>query len=159
MAHRRPRQVFRLAFHFGLFQGLMPFLGAVSGLAVRRLVAAVSHWIAFGLLAFVGGRMIVEAVKGEERPMEKDLTRGLSLVVLSVAVSIDALAVGFTFGLEGRDYLVPILVIGAVAGVATLIGMLLARRIGPRLGRAGEALAGLVLIGIGVRILFGALFS
>jgi putative Mn2+ efflux pump MntP len=98
-------------------------------------------------------------VRGEERPVDRDLTRGLSLVVLSLAVSIDALAVGFTFGLEGQDYLFPIVVIGVVAGMATLVGMLLARRIGRRLGRAGEVLAGLVLIGIGVRILAGAIFS
>jgi len=157
LRHRSPRQVFRLAFHFGLFQALMPLIGAFSGHAIRVVVAAASHWIAFGLLVFVGGRMIRNALRDEERPADRDLTRGLSLVVLSIAVSIDALAVGFTFGLTGERFLVPIVVIGVVAGLLTIAGMLLARRIGPRLGRAGEALAGVVLIGIGVKILLDAL--
>jgi len=159
LRHRSPRQVFRLAFHFGLFQALMPLLGALSGHALRSLIAAASHWIAFGLLLFVGGRMIREALRGEERPVDRDLTRGMSLVVLSVAVSIDALAVGFTFGLTGESFLVPIVVIGVVAGVMTVVGMLLAGRIGPRLGRVGEVVAGLVLVGIGVKVLVDGLVA
>jgi len=159
LRHRAPRQVFRLAFHFGLFQALMPLIGAFSGHALRNLVAAASHWIAFGLLLLVGVRMIRGALRGGERPIDRDLTRGSSLVFLSVAVSIDALAVGFTFGLTGEDFVLPIVVIGIVAGVMTLLGLRLARRIGPRLGTAGEVVAGLVLVGIGLKILLGVLLA
>ena len=157
LRHRSPRQIFRLAFHFGLFQALMPMIGALSGHVLRGLVAAASHWIAFGLLFIVGVRMIREALRDEERPTDRDLTKGLSLVVLSVAVSVDALAVGFSFGVTGEEFLMPIVVIGVVAALMTLAGMLLAGRIGPRLGRAGEVLAGVVLIGIGAKVLFDAL--
>jgi putative Mn2+ efflux pump MntP len=151
--HRKPRQVFRLAFHFGLFQALMPLIGALSGRVLRDLIAAFSHWIAFGLLAWVAIRMIREAIRGPDETSRRDLTKGLSLVTLSIAVSIDALAVGFTFGLTGEEFLFPVVVIGIVACLLTLFGMLLAGRIGTRFGRAGGIVAALVLLGIGIRIL------
>src|SRR5512140_3417841 len=92
------RHVFRLAFHFGLFQALMPTIGWVAGKAVQQYIAAFDHWIAFGLLAFVGSKMLWEAFHKEEgeQSVAKDPTSGLSLLVLSVATSIDALAVGLS---------------------------------------------------------------
>ena len=86
------RHVFRLAFHFGLFQALMPTLGWTAGFALHRIIAAFDHWIAFGLLAFVGGKMIRDAFFGAEETLDasRDPTSGWSLVVLSVATSIDA---------------------------------------------------------------------
>jgi putative Mn2+ efflux pump MntP len=155
--HRKPRQVFRLAFHFGLFQALMPLIGAFSGRGLRALTEAFSHWIAFGLLAWVSIRMIREAIRGTDESYDRDLTRGLSLVTLSVAVSIDALAVGFTFGLTGESFVVPVVIIGVVASLATLVGMLLAGRIGPQLGRAGGIVAALVLLAIGIKVLIDGL--
>ena len=78
-----PRQTFRLAWHFGLFQALMPVLGWAAGLTIRSLIESVDHWVAFVLLALVGGKMIVEAVRGDEDEDEaSDPTRGWSLVVL-----------------------------------------------------------------------------
>jgi putative Mn2+ efflux pump MntP len=151
--HRRPRQVFRLAWHFGLFQALMPLLGALAGSTLRRLIEAYSHWVAFGLLALISGRILYAYFRPEERRVEGDLTRGWSLIVLSVAVSIDALAVGFTLGVTGARLLLPVLVIGVVAGIMTVVGMLIAGRIRSAIGRHCELLAALVLLGIGVRIL------
>jgi len=91
------RPCFRLAFHFGLFQALMPVIGWLAGLTVQSFVAAWSHWIAFGLLLFIGGRMIKEALAADDdAERSNDPSRGLTMVALSVATSIDALAVGLT---------------------------------------------------------------
>ncbi|RMF42991.1 MAG: manganese efflux pump, partial [Deltaproteobacteria bacterium] len=95
------RHLFRLGWHFGLFQALMPIAGWLAGLTVQRWIVAIDHWIAFGLLLFIGGRMIREAIAGEEERSETDPTRGWSLVLLSVATSIDALAVGLTLAMLG----------------------------------------------------------
>ena len=133
---------------------VMPVVGWLAGLTVQQQVAAWDHWIAFGLLAFVGGKMLREAFAAEEdRATSSDPTRGVSLVVLSVATSIDALAVGFSLSLLGVEIWWPALVIGLVAGVLTVAGMLIGRRAGDHWGPRVEIVGGLVLIGIGVKIL------
>jgi putative Mn2+ efflux pump MntP len=148
--------VFRLAFHFGLFQALMPVLGWLAGSAVAPYISAFDHWIAFGLLAFVGGKMLWVSFsredEGEERVV-RDPTRGWSLLMLSVATSIDALAVGLSLAVVRAPIVVPAVVIGIVAGGFTTLGLLLGRRIGTAWGKRVEVLGGLILIGIGVRIL------
>jgi manganese efflux pump family protein len=148
------RHVFRLAFHFGLFQALMPAIGWVAGVAVQKYIAAFDHWVAFALLAFVGGRMLWGALFGVGEAMDssKDPTSGWSLVILSVATSIDALAVGLTLGVIGSTILVPVLVIGIVAAGFTVLGMRLGRRIGSRWGKRVEVLGGIILLGIGIKI-------
>ena len=148
------RHLFRLGFHFGLFQALMPVIGWLAGLTIQKQVAAWDHWIAFGLLAFVGGKMLKEAfAHDDETAAENDPTRGMSLVILSVATSIDALAVGFSLSMLGVSIWTPALVIGLVAGVLTVAGMLLGRKAGDHWGPRVEILGGLVLIGIGLKIL------
>lgn len=152
------RPCFRLAFHFGLFQAMMPVIGWLAGLTVRSFVAAWSHWIAFALLLYVGGRMIHEAVaakEGEERA--NDPSRGLAMVALSVATSIDALAVGLTLAMIDVVIWVPSLVIGLVACGFTLMGLFLGARAGKRWGKRVEVAGGVILIGIGVKILLSAL--
>jgi len=148
------RHVFRLAFHFGLFQALMPTLGWAAGTAVHRYIASYDHWIAFGLLAFVGGKMIAGVLDrtGEAR-RAGDPTSGWDLVLLSVATSIDALAVGISLAVIGMRILRPALTIGIVASGLTTVGMLLGRRIGAVWGKRVEVLGGLILIAIGIRIL------
>lgn len=148
------RHVFRLAFHFGLFQALMPVIGWAAGTAVHAYIAAADHWVAFGLLLVVGGRMIWGAGTGDgERAAPRDdPTSGWSLVLLSLATSIDALAVGISLAMLQAAIVVPALVIGLVAAAFTTTGMLLGRRIGIAWGRRFEILGGLVLIGIGVKI-------
>ena len=149
------RHVFRLAFHFGLFQALMPTLGWLAGFALRKYIAAFDHWIAFGLLAFVGGKMLWEALSyGDgKRSGPEDPTSGWLLVVLSVATSIDALAVGLSLAMLGSTIVVPALVIGAAAASFTAVGMGIGRRIGSIWGKRVEVLGGLTLIGIGIKIL------
>ncbi len=147
------RQVFRLAFHFGLFQALMPVLGWAAGLSIETWIRTWDHWAAFGLLAFIGGKMVFESFrKGGER-IKGDPTRGFSLVVLSLATSMDALAVGMSFAMLGTSVWFPAAVIGAVACGVTAAGMILGRRLGAGFGKRSETAGGLVLIAIGVKIL------
>ena len=148
------RHLFRLGFHFGLFQALMPVIGWLAGLAVQQQVAAWDHWIAFVLLAFVGGKMLKEAFADkDDEAAAIDPTRGMSLVLLSLATSIDALAVGFSLSLLGVSIWTPAVVIGLVAGLLTVFGMLLGRRAGDKWGPRVEIVGGLILIGIGLKIL------
>lgn len=148
------RHLFRLGFHFGLFQAMMPVLGWLAGLSIQHIIAAFDHWLAFGLLATIGGKMIYEAiVEKDEAADPRDPTRGLTMVMLSIATSIDALAVGLTLAVINVNIWTPALVIGLVAGGLTTIGMLLGRRIGAAWGPRVEIIGGLVLIGIGLKIL------
>jgi putative Mn2+ efflux pump MntP len=155
-----PRQTFRLAWHFGLFQFLMPVVGWMAGLSVERFLSAYDHWLAFGLLAGLGGKMIYEATTREGREEAgRDPTRGVSLVVLSVATSVDALAVGLSLGVLRVGIWYPAVVIGIVACLLTAAGLHLGRRIGETAGRRMEVVGGAILVGIGVKILFGHLFG
>jgi putative Mn2+ efflux pump MntP len=149
-----PRTTLRLAWHFGLFQFFMPILGWLAGLTFARWITGIDHWIAFGLLAAIGGKMIYEALWGdEEKRAATDATRGFSLVVLSVATSIDALAVGLSLALLGVQIWYPAVIIGVVAFAFTAVGLHIGRRFGALLGKRMEIVGGLILIGIGVRIL------
>jgi putative Mn2+ efflux pump MntP len=150
------RQFFRLAWHFGLFQALMPVIGWTAGLTVRDAIERYDHWIAFALLAYVGGNMIREAFKLEkDARRQNDPTRGLTLVMLSVATSIDALAVGLTIAMLKVPIWTPALIIGLVAGAFTVAGLHLGKSVGSaeRLSPIAEVLGGVVLLGIGVKIL------
>ncbi len=154
------RHCFRLGFHFGLFQGLMPVIGWLAGLGVLSRLAAWDHWIAFGLLAAVGLHMIREALTGQEedgRRAGADPSRGWTLVMLSVATSIDALAAGMSLALLGIAVWVPALVIGLVTAAFTWCGVLLGGRIGAAWGRRAEVGGGLVLLAIGLKILLSHL--
>ena len=147
------RHMFRLAFHFGFFQAMMPVLGWSCGLVIHSYIAQIDHWIALSLLTFVGGRMVINAIrKNEEMHSASDPTTGWNLVILSIATSIDALAVGLSLAMIGSTIVVPALVIGFVAAFFTAAGMLLGQHIGIIWGKRVELLGGLILIGIGVKI-------
>lgn len=150
------RQFFRLAWHFGLFQALMPIVGWSAGLTVRDTIERFGHWVAFGLLVYVGLNMIREAFKLEEDARRhKDPTRGLTLVMLSVATSIDALAVGLTISMLKVSIWTPALIIGLVAGLFTVLGLYLGKSVGSaeRLSPIAEILGGVVLLVIAAKIL------
>ncbi len=153
------RHLFRLGFHFGLFQALMPIIGWLAGQTVVHHIEAWDHWIAFTLLAVIGGRMIHEACSDEEKTDDRDPTRGLSLVMLSIATSIDALAVGFSLSVIGVSIWLPALVIGLVAGALTLAGMFIGQHSGDRWGTKVEIFGGCILIGIGLKILLEHLLA
>jgi len=153
------RDALRPGWWFGGFQTLMPVLGWLGGLALRDLIQNFSHWVAFGLLVFVGGRMLVEAVHGGEHQdkggEERRSTR--DMLVLAVATSIDALAVGLSLSILRVSIWWPALLIGLVTFVVSMAGTLLGCSVGRLLQDKAEILGGLVLIGIGIRILLQGL--
>jgi putative Mn2+ efflux pump MntP len=154
LRHNRFWQVARLSFFFGLFQAIMPLIGFAAGVLILSVVSAWDHWIAFGLLLIIGVKMIIESFrKEEEKENERDLTKGLSLIFLSVAVSIDALAAGITLGTSKAPLAFSVIVIGAVASLATLTAMLFSKFLSRIVGKKCELFAGIVLIALGVKIL------
>jgi len=146
----RIREALRIALAFGSFQAGMPVLGWIAGEAVLSSISGFDHWIAFALLVIVGARMIHDGIAGEEEAIS--LATG-PLLVLSVATSIDALAVGVSFAFLGAGILVPALVIGLFTFAVSFAGALLGGAASERWGKAMEILGGTVLIGIGLRIL------
>lgn len=150
------RQTFRLSWHFGLFQALMPVIGWFLGQSVHAYIKDYDHWVAFALLTYIGVKMIRESFAEDELRHRVDPTRGWALVVLSVATSIDALAVGLSLSMLRLSIWFPALVIGLVAAVFTGIGLHLGRTVSRarRLGRVAEWGGGTVLIAIGGRILW-----
>ncbi|MBP7586025.1 MAG: manganese efflux pump [Spirochaetes bacterium] len=158
MAVKKPDagHYFRLSFHFGLFQFLMPVIGYFAGVYIERYIRDYDHWLAFTLLVFIGVRMIYAALFGDEESVqieERDPSRGWSLVVLSVATSIDALAVGLSLGVLGRAIFVPSVIIGVTCALFSLAGVYIGRRAGALVGRRAEALGGAMLVLIGLKIL------
>jgi manganese efflux pump family protein len=149
---QRMRHAVRLALFFGGFQAVMPLIGWFAGKQLGDLVAGFGHWTAFGLLVGIGAKMIYESMKLE--PAEKRTTvMGLpTLLVLSVATSIDALAVGVSLSLLQVAIMAPIIVIGCVTFVMSLAGVCVGDRFGHLFESKIEVLAGLILIGIGVKI-------
>ena len=145
-----------IAGSFGLFQTGMPVVGWLAGLGLQRLIHDVDHWVAFGLLTLIGGRMIVEAVRGhtEQRPLAPP--GNLRLLALSVATSIDALAVGLTLAVLRIPILRPVVVIGIVTFAISYLGIILGHELENllrgRLKRDIQVAGGLVLIAIGLRI-------
>lgn len=148
------RHFFRLSFHFGLFQGLMPVLGWLAGHAMAGYAEAFGHWIAFGLLAWIGGKMVWHSYRSGEEAVAGDPTRGWRLVSLSIATSIDALAAGVSLAMIHVRIAVPALIIGIITALLTLVGMVMGQRIGKKqYNRQLERLGGVILIAIGIKII------
>lgn len=147
------RQTFRLTFHFGLFQFLMPIVGWIAGEQFLTIISAVDHWIAFGLLSLIGGNMIRESFQTAEKNIRFDITKGWSLVNLSFATSVDAFAVGLSLAVLDVGIVGPSIVIGVVASLMTLIGLRLGEQLSSRFGKRMEFLGGAILISIGLRVL------
>lgn len=145
--------VLRLAASFGLFQFFMPVAGWLAGLTVVEIIESFDHWIAFALLALVGGKMIWEGFEKEGDEEKDDQTRGWPLLMLSIATSIDALAVGFSFSILKNPILFPAVIIGIVCFLMTVTGMVFGKVLAKIFGKKVEIFGGLVLIAIGVKIL------
>jgi len=143
----------RLSFHFGIFQFLMPVAGWFSGMTIADMIANYDHWIAFVLLAYVGGKMVMESFRQEEKIHKTDPTKGWSLAMLSVATSIDALAVGLSFAFLKLPIFFPSIIIGIVAFIMTMAGMIFGKKLGRVMGKKVEIIGGFILIAIGVKIL------
>lgn len=153
------RQNFRLSWHFGLFQGLMTILGWLGGQTLHGYFLHFGHWIACGLLVYLGARMLWDSYRGSGEHSLRDPTTGARLVMLSLATSVDALAMGLTLAILNISVWWPALVIAIVAFVFTTVGLFLGQSIGyrTRLGQKAEALGGIILLAIGAKILWQAL--
>ncbi len=147
------REVFRLAFHFGLFQFLMPILGWRIGSTISEFISTWDHWAAFGLLGFIGIKMWWEALRPSEHRFRTNPTKGWMLVLLSLATSMDALAVGLSMAFLNVDVILPSVVIGVTASAFTAVGMIFGGKYLIRWGLIAEVIGGTVLIVIGLRIL------
>lgn len=148
---------FTIAFFFGLFQGLMPLLGWFGASRFYHLIERYDHWIAFGLLFFLGVRMIKESFDKDEENHHFNPKRLPVILTLAVATSIDALAVGISFACTGmdtlQDILWPIVIIGIVSFLFSMLGCFIGVFFGKRINLRAELWAGIILIGIGVKIL------
>ena len=148
----------RLSLTFGFFQFLMPVIGWALGLTVRGFIESWDHWIAFALLAWIGGNMIRGGGDDSEdgESCSVDPTKGRKLLILAVATSIDALAVGLSFSLLNINVWGPSTLIGVVCAVITALGLLAGKGLAHAdiFGRRAELVGGCVLIGIGLKILY-----
>ncbi|MFO7751993.1 MAG: manganese efflux pump MntP family protein [Desulfobacteraceae bacterium] len=150
------RHYFRLCWHFGLFQGLMPVVGWFCGMGIRGFVKAYDHWVAFALLAFISAGMLRSAFEDKEsRKNQKDPTKGLFLVLMSLATSIDALSVGFSLSMLNVPIAMPSIVIGIITAGCTAVGLYIGGIIGKtyNVGRYAEITGAAALMAIGVKIL------
>jgi putative Mn2+ efflux pump MntP len=150
----RERDAVLVPLLFGVFQAGMAAIGWVGGRLALRWIEAWDHWIAFGLLTALGGRMIIGAVRGSDEEAVAAERDGVgTLLLLSVATSIDALAAGLTLELVGAPPPVTLALIGGVTAVLSAAGYLAGRRLGDRFGSRLELVGGVALIAIGVKIL------
>jgi putative Mn2+ efflux pump MntP len=138
---------------FGTIEAITPLIGWAAGRAVGRYIAAFDHWVAFGLLAVIGGKMLWDSFQRDE-DAEKPRSHSFAVLALTaIGTSIDALAVGVTLALIGANIIVNALAIGAATFTMTTIGIMLGRFLGARFGKYAEAFGGVVLIVIGTNIL------
>ncbi len=139
---------------FGIFQALMPIVGWILGTNLKNLIINFDHWIVFGLLLFIGSKMIYESLKSNP---SKDALRSLNLFqlfLLSIATSVDALVIGISFALVDIEILMPVIIIGFVTFILSFLGVGFGRYVGYILPRKIETMGGLILIAIGFKILF-----
>lgn len=150
----RLSQAVKIAFFFGLFQFLMPVIGYLAGSTFAGIIEAFDHWVGFALLAVIGGKMIYEAISGEDEAASTDNPLGFkTLLLLAVATSIDALAVGVTFATINTPVLISSAIIGIVTFLISAVGVFLGSKCGNIFGNKAEIAGGVILILIGTKIL------
>jgi putative Mn2+ efflux pump MntP len=152
------KYIIRMALFFGGFQAAMPVIGWLIGLSFAGFISQVDHWIAFALLGFIGIKMIVEAVRKKEEGCIQ-FHKLTVLLSLSLATSIDALIVGMGFAFLKVNIGLAVLVIGLTSAAFTFLGVGLGKRYGKWLGKKAEIIGGVVLLGIGIKILLEHLLA
>ena len=144
--------------YFGFFQMIMPIIGYLLGYSFSGLVENIDHWIAFGLLCFIGGKMIIEAF-GEEESAD-DKTDFKTMLGLAVATSIDALAIGITYAfLDPENSMIAFIIIGIVTFILSVLGVKIGNKFGDEFESKAEFIGGIILVGIGIKILLEHLLS
>lgn len=149
----RIRHGLLIGLFFGIFQATMPIIGWAAGRSLREYITGVDHWIAFGLLVIIGVKMIYESLRTKTIDNEIKSLNMYMLFMLSIATSIDALAVGISFALLNGTIITPIIIIGTVTFVLSFLGVGLGKHAGSLLPKRIEIAGGIILIGIGTKIL------
>lgn len=151
------RRIFRLSFHFGLFQFLMPIIGWFLGQQLAVYISTCDHWIALFILTLIGIKMIRGGIRKceEGHCLSKDPSKGISLIILSIATSIDALAVGVSFAMLGVNIWLPSIIIGLITAFMSSLGGVFGQKLGCCFGKKMEVAGGVILILIGVKIVIG----
>ncbi len=152
--HMKVNKALKIALFFGGFQALMPVIGWLIGLSFSFLITPIDHWIAFGLLSFIGGRMIYESLQSEECEKKFNPLDTGTLITLSVATSIDALAVGLGFAVLKNSIAPAVTAIGFITFFLAFAGVFIGHKFGNLFANKIEILGGAILIFIGSRILF-----
>lgn len=153
------KHAFRMALFFGGFQAFMPLVGSLAGLTIRDYIAEYDHWVAFGLLAAVGGKMIYESLKMAPPGKNSNPANMVVLLLLSIATSIDALAVGITLSFLQVSIAVAVTIIGLITFILSYLGVCIGKKVGHFFEGQIEAIGGIVLIGLGIKILIEHLIS
>ncbi|HBX49859.1 MAG: hypothetical protein A2275_03050 [Bacteroidetes bacterium RIFOXYA12_FULL_35_11] len=148
----------KVASSLAFFQAFMPFAGWLLGVKVNLFIADFDHWIAFGMLSLIGLKMIYESLKKEEKKKKFNPLDIKILLWISLATSIDAFVVGISFGLISIPIVVPIIIIGTTTFFVAMLGMLFGKKTGGKLGKKMETVGGIILIGIGIKILIEHLY-
>lgn len=148
----RKRNAFKIGAFFGGFQAIMPVIGWFAGVNVRKLIGGLDHWVAFGLLSIVGARMIHEALKQEECGEKMNPLDTKTLLILSIATSIDALAVGLSFAFLEISIILPVIIIGLITFTISFAGVLGGKKIGQGCRKKVEIVGAIILILIGLKI-------
>ena len=147
------RGTIRIALYFGGFQAGMPLVGWLAGGSLRGGIADYDHWVAFGILLIIGAKMMLEALRRDKPDRGYCLQGQTELLLLSVATSIDALAIGVSIAMQRVSIWVPAAVIGLVTGTLSAVGIELGDRLGTRVSGVAEFIGGVILCGLGIRIL------
>lgn len=148
------RHIFRIALFMGLFQGIMPLIGWLAGKSFQQYIENFDHWIAFGLLSYLGGKMIYEGIFSKEEECKcLDPTKMVTLLTLAIATSIDALVVGLSFAFLKIEVIGPVIIIGFTTFILSFIGAAFSSKFGQRINLKMELIGGIILIGIGLKIL------
>jgi putative Mn2+ efflux pump MntP len=153
------RHAFRIAFFFGAFQAFMPIIGWAAGSYFSSYIQQFDHWIVFGLLGFIGGKMIVESKSLDKHCRGINCTHFPTLLTLSVTTSIDALAVGLSFAILNVNILLPVAIIGIITFAVCIVGIYMGNTLGHIFENKLELAGGIILIGIGLKILIEHLYK
>ena len=147
------KDALRLGIFFGGFQAIMAFLGWLGGMGFAGYIESVDHWIAFILLLIIGAKMIHEGLEENEECANLNIRNLKILLVLSVATSIDALAIGISYAFLEVDIIVPVIMIGLASLLFAVMGSMFGKKLGSKFGKRIEIVGGLILIGLGIKII------
>ena len=151
--HLRINNALRIAIFFGLFQAFMPGIGWLAGFSLRDFISGIDHWIAFGLLSMIGCKMIFESTRMGSSEKEIDQLNIYVLLILSIATSIDAFAVGLSLSFLKISIVTTAIIIGIMTFMVSFLGVFVGNRFGHFFENKIEVIGGLILIGIGIKIL------